>query len=109
MAANDPFIKPKYVARGSPCIDVFLFQPIGLLLTQALPPPQRQAYMLKHNSTHGQFEGQIDVDGSDLVLNDAPMFVYGVNESDRVQARDQRPLLGVLHHELPRPVDQGHP
>merc|ERR1711939_1301000 len=61
VAVNDPFIDPTYAV-----------------------------YMLKYDSTHGRFKGEVSVSGNDLTVNgkkivisapsaDAPMFVMGVN------------------------------
>ncbi|KAK8169568.1 glyceraldehyd-3-phosphate dehydrogenase [Phyllosticta citrichinensis] len=47
VAVNDPFIEPKYAA-----------------------------YMLKYDSTHGQFKGEIKVDGADLVVNGKKVRFY---------------------------------
>lgn len=54
VAANDPFIQPEYAA-----------------------------YMLKYDSTHGRFKGQIEVDGSDLVVNGKRIRFY--TEKDPAQ------------------------
>merc|ERR1711964_924057 len=71
VAVNDPFTEPKYAA-----------------------------YMLKYDSTHGQFKGTIEVGSDHLIVNgkkvmfymkkvvisapsaDAPMFVMGVNNKE---------------------------
>ncbi|KIX04392.1 glyceraldehyde-3-phosphate dehydrogenase [Rhinocladiella mackenziei CBS 650.93] len=47
VAVNDPFIEPKYAA-----------------------------YMLKYDSTHGQFKGTIEVQGDGLVVNGKPVKFY---------------------------------
>jgi len=47
VAVNDPFIEPHYAA-----------------------------YMLKYDSTHGQFKGEIKVDGSDLTVNGKTVKFY---------------------------------
>lgn len=47
VAVNDPFIEPTYAA-----------------------------YMLKYDSTHGQFKGEIKVDGADLVINGKKIRFY---------------------------------
>ena len=47
VAVNDPFIEPHYAA-----------------------------YMLKYDSTHGQFKGTIEVDGNDLVVNGQKVRFY---------------------------------
>jgi len=47
VAVNDPFIEPKYAL-----------------------------YMLKYDSTHGQFSGPLSVTGSDLTVNNAPVKFY---------------------------------
>jgi len=47
VAVNDPFIEPKYAA-----------------------------YMLKYDSTHGNFKGEVSVDGSDLVVNGQKIKFY---------------------------------
>ncbi|KAB2569652.1 Glyceraldehyde-3-phosphate dehydrogenase [Lasiodiplodia hormozganensis] len=47
VAVNDPFIEPKYAA-----------------------------YMLKYDSTHGQFKGEVKVDGQDLTVNGKKVRFY---------------------------------
>lgn len=47
VAVNDPFIEPHYAA-----------------------------YMLKYDSTHGQFSGEIKVDGNDLTINNKTVKFY---------------------------------
>ncbi|KAK7515147.1 glyceraldehyde 3-phosphate dehydrogenase [Phyllosticta citriasiana] len=47
VAVNDPFIEPNYAA-----------------------------YMLKYDSTHGQFKGEIKVEGADLVINGKKIRFY---------------------------------
>jgi len=47
VAVNDPFIEPHYAA-----------------------------YMLKYDTTHGQFKGEIKIDGSDLVINGKKVRFY---------------------------------
>ncbi|EOD53122.1 Glyceraldehyde-3-phosphate dehydrogenase type I [Neofusicoccum parvum] len=47
VAVNDPFIEPKYAA-----------------------------YMLKYDSTHGQFKGEVKVDGADLTVNGKKVRFY---------------------------------
>ncbi|OMP86720.1 Glyceraldehyde-3-phosphate dehydrogenase [Diplodia seriata] len=51
VAVNDPFIEPKY----------------------AVP---LQAYMLKYDSTHGQFKGEVKVSGQDLTVNGKTVRFY---------------------------------
>ncbi|EKG19670.1 Glyceraldehyde-3-phosphate dehydrogenase type I [Macrophomina phaseolina MS6] len=47
VAVNDPFIEPQYAA-----------------------------YMLKYDSTHGQFKGEVKVDGQDLIVNGKKVRFY---------------------------------
>ncbi|KAI9853168.1 MAG: hypothetical protein M1838_000024 [Thelocarpon superellum] len=59
VAVNDPFIEPKYAA-----------------------------YMLKYDSTHGQFKGDIKVEGSDLVVNGKTVKFYTEKDPGNIPWKD---------------------
>jgi glyceraldehyde 3-phosphate dehydrogenase len=59
VAVNDPFIEPKYAE-----------------------------YMLKYDSTHGQFKGDIKVQGSDLVINGKTVKFYTERDPSAIPWKD---------------------
>jgi len=59
VAVNDPFIEPKYAA-----------------------------YMLKYDSTHGLFKGDIEVDGSDLVVDGKKVKFYTERDPTAIPWKD---------------------
>jgi glyceraldehyde 3-phosphate dehydrogenase len=59
VAVNDPFIEPKYAE-----------------------------YMLKYDSTHGQFKGDIKVEGSDLVVNGKTVKFYTERDPAAIPWKD---------------------
>ncbi|MCJ1323439.1 hypothetical protein MMC10_000099 [Thelotrema lepadinum] len=59
VAVNDPFIEPHYAA-----------------------------YMLKYDSTHGQFKGTIEVDGSDLTVNGQKVKFYTEKDPAAIPWKD---------------------
>ncbi|KAK9781064.1 putative Glyceraldehyde-3-phosphate dehydrogenase [Seiridium cardinale] len=59
VAVNDPFIEPKYAE-----------------------------YMLKYDSTHGQFKGDIKVEGSDLVINGKTVKFYTERDPAAIPWKD---------------------
>ncbi|PSD75249.1 type I glyceraldehyde-3-phosphate dehydrogenase, partial [Acinetobacter baumannii] len=59
VAVNDPFIEPKYAE-----------------------------YMLKYDSTHGQFKGDIKVQGSDLVINGKTVKFYTERDPAAIPWKD---------------------
>jgi len=59
VAVNDPFIEPKYAV-----------------------------YMLKYDSTHGQFDGTVSVDGSDLTINDKKVKFYTERDPANIPWKD---------------------
>jgi glyceraldehyde 3-phosphate dehydrogenase len=59
VAVNDPFIDPTYAA-----------------------------YMLKYDSTHGQFKGDIKVDGSDLTVNGKTVKFYMEKDPSAIPWKD---------------------
>ena len=67
MACNDPFIEPSYAVRSIP-----RSQEIASILQADI----FQAYMLKYDSTHGRFKGDIKVEGKDLVVNGKKVRFY---------------------------------
>lgn len=70
VAVNDPFIEPKYAVRGQePSLPA---TGLGAPADGSLP----QAYMLKYDSTHGQFKGTIEVASDHLVVNGKKVMFY---------------------------------
>jgi glyceraldehyde 3-phosphate dehydrogenase len=59
VAVNDPFIEPKYAV-----------------------------YMLKYDSTHGQFKGEVSVDGSDIVVNGKKVKFYSERDPSAIPWKD---------------------
>ncbi|KAI1196509.1 glyceraldehyde 3-phosphate dehydrogenase [Nemania serpens] len=59
VAVNDPFIEPKYAE-----------------------------YMLKYDSTHGQFKGTVSVEGSDLVVNGKKVKFYTERDPAAIPWKD---------------------
>ncbi|KAK1772932.1 glyceraldehyde-3-phosphate dehydrogenase [Phialemonium atrogriseum] len=59
VAVNDPFIEPKYAE-----------------------------YMLKYDSTHGNFKGEVSVDGSDLVVNGKKVKFYTERDPAAIPWKD---------------------
>jgi len=59
VAVNDPFIEPKYAE-----------------------------YMLKYDSTHGRFNGTVEVDGSDLIVNGKRVKFYMEREPAAIPWKD---------------------
>lgn len=59
VAVNDPFIEPKYAA-----------------------------YMLKYDSQHGQFKGEIKVDGNDLIVNGQKVKFYTEKDPANIPWKD---------------------
>ncbi|KAL1839770.1 hypothetical protein VTJ49DRAFT_1193 [Mycothermus thermophilus] len=59
VAVNDPFIEPKYAE-----------------------------YMLRYDSTHGVFQGTIEVDGSDLIVNGKRVKFYTERDPANIPWRD---------------------
>lgn len=59
VAVNDPFIEPKYAA-----------------------------YMLKYDTQHGQFKGEIKVDGNDLVVNGKTVRFYMEKDPANIPWKD---------------------
>jgi len=59
VAVNDPFIEPKYAA-----------------------------YMLKYDSTHGNFKGEISVDGTDLTVNGKKVKFYTEKDPSKIPWSD---------------------
>ena len=46
------------------------FSDIEVVAINDLLEPDYLAYMLKYDSVHGRFDGDVAVDGNDLVVND---------------------------------------
>ncbi|KAJ9143560.1 Glyceraldehyde-3-phosphate dehydrogenase [Coniochaeta hoffmannii] len=59
VAVNDPFIEPHYAA-----------------------------YMLKYDSTHGNFKGEVSVDGSDLIVNGKKVKFYTERDPANIPWKD---------------------
>jgi glyceraldehyde 3-phosphate dehydrogenase len=59
VAVNDPFIEPKYAA-----------------------------YMLKYDTTHGQFKGDVKVSGSDLIVNGKTVKFYMERDPSAIPWKD---------------------
>ncbi|KZL82119.1 glyceraldehyde-3-phosphate dehydrogenase [Colletotrichum incanum] len=85
VAVNDPFIETKYAVSTTPPYPsniIMISRPPRSGLPAALAPPVRLgegkpfAYMLKYDSTHGIFNGDIQQDGNDLVINGKKVKFY---------------------------------
>ena len=83
VAVNDPFIEPKYAVSWHPSLNSFID-----MITILTAPPQIQVYMLKYDSTHGQFDGTVTVDGSDLTINDKKVKFYTERDPANIPWKD---------------------
>jgi glyceraldehyde 3-phosphate dehydrogenase len=68
VAVNDPFIEPKYAVRHASSLNC-----MSISMANAT---SCQAYMLKYDSTHGQFKGTIEVKEDALVVNGQEVKFY---------------------------------
>ena len=84
VAVNDPFIEPKYAVsepkEKKKGLLAYTWHPdrpgLRALVRRWANLITSQAYMLKYDSQHGQFKGDIKVEGNDLVVNGQTVRFY---------------------------------
>ncbi|KAF4441930.1 glyceraldehyde 3-phosphate dehydrogenase [Fusarium austroafricanum] len=95
VAVNDPFIEPHYARailiaallhahQATPHCPTSLTPPAsasGFKLTSSLP----QVYMLKYDSSHGIFKGEVGNDGNDLVVNGKTVKFYSERDPANIK------------------------
>jgi glyceraldehyde 3-phosphate dehydrogenase len=97
VAVNDPFIEPHYAVRPPLSsyrivdtavyyIYIYIYIIHYLWTLTSLSPPQ--AYMLKYDSTHGQFKGDIKATESGLEVNGRAIRFYAERDPANIPWRD---------------------